>query len=102
MTLFLNWSDKKRAQADEWRIKEATLHLVEFIGGWPTAYITQRVIRHKTSKMSYQVWFWVIVVVHQVASFDYLRGGIWTHSLISSVGFILARIVESLLALRES
>jgi uncharacterized membrane protein YsdA (DUF1294 family) len=46
------------------RIAEQTLHLFELLGGWPGALIAQRIFRHKTSKRSYQVWFWLIAGVH--------------------------------------
>jgi uncharacterized membrane protein YsdA (DUF1294 family) len=35
--------------------------------GWPGAIIAQQVMRHKTLKMSFQVVFWVTVVVNVVA-----------------------------------
>lgn len=68
------WSDKRRAEAGEQRIPEATLHLLEFLGGWPGAFLAQRTFRHKTSKISYQVTFWVIVLVHQFVALDFLLG----------------------------
>jgi uncharacterized membrane protein YsdA (DUF1294 family) len=43
-------SDKTRAREKTWRIPEATLHLLELIGGWPGALIAQRRLRHKCSK----------------------------------------------------
>jgi uncharacterized membrane protein YsdA (DUF1294 family) len=69
-----NRSDKARAQANEWRISEATLHLLELIGGWPGAFVAQRRLRHKVSKRSYQAVFWAIVLLHQFAAYATLRG----------------------------
>jgi uncharacterized membrane protein YsdA (DUF1294 family) len=60
----LHWVDKRRAMRGEWRIREATLHLVELLGGWPGSFLAQRVLRHKWRKTSYVVTFWTIVAVH--------------------------------------
>jgi uncharacterized membrane protein YsdA (DUF1294 family) len=74
VTFFLYRSDKRRAEAGEWRIPEATLHIVELIGGWPGAFLAQRKFRHKTSKASYQVVFWIIVMLHELLAVDCLLG----------------------------
>ena len=34
--------DKPRAQAKEWRLSEARLHLFELLGGWTGALLAQR------------------------------------------------------------
>ena len=65
--------DKRRAQDGEWRISEARLHLWELLGGWPGAWIAQRRLRHKCSKGSYQLVFWLIVLGHQVFALDSLQ-----------------------------
>jgi uncharacterized membrane protein YsdA (DUF1294 family)/cold shock CspA family protein len=58
--------DKIKAHRNEWRVSEKTLHCLELLGGWPGALIAQRVIRHKNKKTSFQVIFWVIVIIHIV------------------------------------
>ena len=68
-------SDKRRAEAGAWRIPESTLHLVDFLGGWPGALIAQQVFRHKTRKVSFQMVFWLIVALHEVFWFDRLLLG---------------------------
>lgn len=73
-TFFAYGSDKRRAEAGEWRIPEATLHLAELAGGWPGAFLAQRVFRHKISKVSYQVGFWMIVLIYQLVALDSLVG----------------------------
>jgi len=70
--------DKKRAQTDQWRVPESTLHFLELIGGWPGSFVAQRRFRHKISKPSYQVTFWIIVIGYQIAAFDYLNN--WKYS----------------------
>ena len=56
--------DKWRAKRSGERVAEATLHLLEMLGGWPGALIAQHWLRHKVAKRPYQVRFWVIVLVH--------------------------------------
>jgi uncharacterized membrane protein YsdA (DUF1294 family)/cold shock CspA family protein len=58
--------DKARAEKDERRVPENTLHLLELLGGWPGALVAQQWLRHKTGKVSYQVIFWLIVMAHVV------------------------------------
>lgn len=65
-------NDKRRALAGEWRISESTLHFLDFIGGWPGAFLVQKHLRHKTSKVSFQFTFWFLVCLYQFVSFDYL------------------------------
>lgn len=65
LTTFIIYArDKTMAHKNEWRTSESTLHLFELLGGWPGALITQRVIRHKNKKTSFQITFWVIVIFH--------------------------------------
>lgn len=68
----LYWSDKRKAQADNWRTPENVLHAVELAGGWPGALLAQQVFRHKTRKVSFQVLFWMIVLLHQIFWIDML------------------------------
>ncbi|HEX2985900.1 MAG TPA: DUF1294 domain-containing protein [Caproiciproducens sp.] len=41
-------SDKRRAQANRWRIPENTLLLISALGGSPAMLLTMRLIHHKT------------------------------------------------------
>ncbi|GMW00655.1 MAG: hypothetical protein AMXMBFR84_17920 [Candidatus Hydrogenedentota bacterium] len=59
--------DKAKAQSGLWRIPESTLHLVALLGGWPGALIAQRVLRHKNRKLSFQLTFWVTVILNIAA-----------------------------------
>ncbi len=67
-------SDKRRAEAGEWRVPEVMLHFTELIGGWPGAFLAQRIVRHKISKTSYQILFWAIVLIHQFVALDFVMG----------------------------
>ncbi|MFP3677039.1 DUF1294 domain-containing protein [Pseudomonas sp. SIMBA_041] len=70
LAFFLYWSDKRKARTDAWRTPENVLHAVELAGGWPGALLAQQVFRHKTRKVSYQLLFWLIVLLHQVFWID--------------------------------
>ena len=72
LAFFMYWGDKRKARTDRWRTPENVLHAVEFAGGWPGALLAQQVFRHKTRKVSYQVLFWAIVLLHQVFWIDQL------------------------------
>lgn len=72
LAFFLYWSDKRKARTDSWRTPENVLHAVELAGGWPGALLAQQVFRHKTRKVSFQLLFWMIVVLHQVFWIDQL------------------------------
>ncbi|MFO2463548.1 DUF1294 domain-containing protein [Pseudomonas sp. 15FMM2] len=72
LTFLLYWSDKRKAQSDSWRTPEKVLHALELAGGWPGGLVAQQVFRHKTRKVSYQMVFWAIVLLHQVFWIDQL------------------------------
>lgn len=72
VAFLLYWSDKRKARADAWRTPENVLHAIELAGGWPGALLAQQVFRHKTRKVSFQVVFWFIVLLHQVFWIDQL------------------------------
>ena len=71
-TYITYWHDKRRASSGGWRVPEKILHLLELLGGWPLAFVAQRVLHHKSSKKSYQIVFWLIVLLHQLVALDYL------------------------------
>jgi len=58
--------DKSRARSGGRRIPEQTLHMLEFLGGWPGAIVAQQMLRHKTQKASFRVAFWAMVVTNVV------------------------------------
>src|SRR5262249_28382543 len=55
--------DKWIAQRGGWRVPEATLFLLAFLGGSPGALLAMRVFRHKTVKGSFRIVFWLIVAL---------------------------------------
>ena len=72
ITWFSYVLDKKRARTGGWRVPEIQLHILEFLGGWPAAFLAQRYIRHKTKKKSYKFTFWLIILLHQYVALDSL------------------------------
>jgi uncharacterized membrane protein YsdA (DUF1294 family) len=49
------WWDKRRAKKEEWRVSEATLLIMSFIGGAIGILIGMFRFRHKTRKMAFQI-----------------------------------------------
>jgi uncharacterized membrane protein YsdA (DUF1294 family) len=60
-TLTLYGVDKRAAVKGRLRVPEKLLHACAFAGGSPAALLGQRIFRHKTAKLSFQIWFWLIV-----------------------------------------
>lgn len=74
--------DKRRAVRGGRRVPEQTLHLMALLGGWPGALLGQRQFRHKTSKLSFLMVFWAVVVMHIAA----VVGGVAFALMASSSG----------------
>ncbi len=56
--------DKSAAKKGRWRIKETTLHWLSLFGGWPGALLAQKILRHKNRKRSFQLVFWLTVLLN--------------------------------------
>jgi len=56
--------DKSAARNNQWRTAENTLQMLGVIGGWPGALVAQKLLRHKTRKLSFQVVFWLSVLLN--------------------------------------
>ncbi len=74
LTYAVYGADKDSAQEKipDWRASERLLHGLELAGGWPGAFLAQRRLSHKCSKLSYQVVFWFIVSLYVYVATDYL------------------------------
>ncbi|WP_318411076.1 cold shock and DUF1294 domain-containing protein [Photobacterium leiognathi] len=59
--------DKRAAQAEKWRTKEATLHLLALIGGWPGALWAQKILRHKSQKQPFKAILWLTIILNCAA-----------------------------------
>jgi uncharacterized membrane protein YsdA (DUF1294 family) len=49
------WWDKRKAKKDDWRVSEATLLILSFIGGAIGFFLGMFRFRHKTKKRLFQV-----------------------------------------------
>lgn len=70
---FLYGYDKAAAEGRRLRVPENVLHAAALLGGSPAALLAQQVFRHKTTKPSFRVSFWLIVAV-QVAA---IAAAVW-------------------------
>jgi uncharacterized membrane protein YsdA (DUF1294 family)/cold shock CspA family protein len=81
LTFWVYTHDKKRARNGGWRVPETQLHLLEWLGGWPGAFLAQRKFRHKCSKIGYQLIFWLIILTYQFVAFESLNDWRMSRSL---------------------
>ena len=58
--------DKSAAKAGRRRTSEQRLLMLGLLGGWPGALLAQLLLRHKTAKRSFQLRFWLSVVINVV------------------------------------
>jgi uncharacterized membrane protein YsdA (DUF1294 family) len=56
--------DKRLSIRRQRRISERTLHVLALLGGWPGAWLAQRVFRHKTRKTPFRVMYFCTVGLH--------------------------------------
>jgi uncharacterized membrane protein YsdA (DUF1294 family) len=95
LTFLFNFSDKRKARNKGWRVPESQLHLLELLGGWPAALLSQRILRHKTSKLSYQIIFWLIVGLYQFAAFDVINDGSWSRKIWENLSLAIRSVEKS-------
>ncbi|HLY10099.1 MAG TPA: DUF1294 domain-containing protein [Planctomycetota bacterium] len=74
-TMTLYAYDKRAAVKNRMRVPERVLHGLALLGGSPAALVSQRIFRHKTSKASFRIWFWLIVLF-QIAV---IAVAVWWH-----------------------
>ena len=67
LTFMAYWQDKWAAQKGQWRTPEKTLQTMALAGGWPGALLAQQWLRHKSSKTSFQLQFWLMVLINVAA-----------------------------------
>jgi uncharacterized membrane protein YsdA (DUF1294 family)/cold shock CspA family protein len=65
LLLFLYYyQDKTSAIKKTWRTPESTLHWLSLIGGWPSAYVAQKLFNHKHKKQSFVVSYKLTVLIN--------------------------------------
>ena len=63
ITYWMYAQDKEAALQGNRRVPEQTLHLLSFLGGWPTAWLAQEKLRHKTQKQPFRkIYFCTIAL----------------------------------------
>lgn len=85
LTFLAYGNDKSRAERNQRRTPEATLHSMALFGGWPGAWIAQRVFRHKSKKVAFQNTFWLTVAANCAIVF-LLATPVWRDILLSLSG----------------
>lgn len=60
--------DKQAALQQRWRVPEKRLHSLDIWGGWPGGLLARQIWRHKTSKTTFVVVFWITVLVNVLAT----------------------------------
>lgn len=78
VAVIITISDKYKAAHGKWRVPEATLFLVAFLGGSLAEYVTMRLIHHKTLHKRFMlglpaicvIW---IILIYLILSVDLLH-----------------------------
>ena len=76
LSWLMYYFDKVAAGRGAQRTPEATLHLVDLLGGWPGGLLAQQQFRHKTVKSSFQAVFWITVLGNLAAVAWLVRSGL--------------------------
>ena len=71
------WWDKRKAKKDDWRVSEATLLIMSFIGGAAGILTGMFHFRHKTRKRSFQVIAALGLIVSLVIYWFEFRAILW-------------------------
>ena len=77
LTFITMWWDKRRARIDGWRVSEATLLVMGFIGGAIGLIIGMFGFRHKTRKRTFQAITIIGLVVSLIFYWIELRAILW-------------------------
>lgn len=86
ISLVLYYSDKQRAEANQWRISEATLHGVDLVGGIIGGLVAQELFRHKTAKREFIAVTVLIAIVHLVALAALASGQLDLATVLDAIG----------------
>lgn len=64
LTFTLYWKDKRAAINANHRTRESTLQTFSLLGGWPGGLMAQRILHHKSSKQSFLLTYWLMVLLN--------------------------------------
>ena len=67
ITFALYAYDKAAAIRQRARVSEFSLHMWSLMCGWPAGVLAQLIFNHKTTKLSFRVQHWAVLVVNLVA-----------------------------------
>lgn len=79
MTYWFYAQDKEAAQQGERRVPENTLHILSFLGGWPSAWLAQQRLRHKTQKQPFRkvyfctIFFNILLILWLISPLNVFR-----------------------------
>ncbi|MBO7097518.1 MAG: DUF1294 domain-containing protein [Alphaproteobacteria bacterium] len=73
VTVLAYGADKRAAIKKTWRVAENQLHLLEFLGGSPGAFLAQKIFHHKTKKASFRIFFFFVLAIQIVIVYYALR-----------------------------
>ncbi|MCK4739968.1 MAG: DUF1294 domain-containing protein [Candidatus Thorarchaeota archaeon] len=73
LTLILMYYDKRKAKKKEWRVAEATLLLLSFIGGALGLFVGMFKFRHKTLKRSFRAVAIISLIVSLIIYYIVFR-----------------------------
>lgn len=64
ISFIMYYHDKNKAQNNDWRTPENTLHTVDVLGGWIGATFAHKLLNHKATKADFRVMFYVTVFLN--------------------------------------
>ena len=79
LTYWLYAQDKEAALLGNRRIPEQSLHILSFLGGWPTAWLAQERLRHKTQKQPFRKIYFctialnILLILWLISPFNVLK-----------------------------
>lgn len=67
ISFIMYYQDKRKAQNNQWRIPEKTLHIIDVLGGWIGATFAHKLLNHKATKAPFRGVFYATIVIHVMA-----------------------------------
>ena len=75
ITFMLYAIDKAKAKKNKWRIPEATLLLVAFLGGSVGALLGMEIFRHKTRHLKFRILVPLFLILHIALGVYMIKSG---------------------------